>query len=561
MGEGALPMELGVRSRWIGPRMRWALAVGALCTGPSWTQGVGPEGEPVQVESSAFEAPGSDYHDGPAINALLDRWVEQGGGNVRRVEGLGAAPAIEFGAGDLKRRPLAKRRTVLLIGGLDGRGVAGGESVLHAGHKLLADLEDLRPDLAFLLVPWASPEGLSLVDRGQVASGRDLDGDGLVLEMLVEDPAGPWTPSRDPRFLCAAEPGDAPRYVRVPEGGDVAGGNRPHDLEVGFPLLSLDGRAEVLGFEDGPGGDVVRGLMDFVLGRPCALVISFQGNHGGLAFPGAAAATPWAELPDGALYRNLGRAFRSSTGRAGAPVQSILEARGGVERGSFVDWCYAVPGVVAFEIAPWGMGLSGADDQDNASMASRDAWDFRREPDGRGGLWAHWLDEVRGGTGFSEWRPVVTAGGNSCLVGGWKPRNFWNPPQEELAGALKGLPEFVHDLVQRLPYLELCDVLVEREGELCTVTARLRCVGSIPMQPQVFGRWAGMGDGGSAWLAADLPKTVERIAGPGKQVFPRLESGGRSLQVRWLLFAPEGTRMAVSFGLGATELGHLELVL
>lgn len=563
MGEGALAMELEATNRLTGPRARWALALGMLFLGHGWAQDLASsetvDPAPVALEASAFAAPGTKYHGLQSTRDLLAQWVEFGGENVRWVESFGEVPAIEFGGGDANLQPLAQRRTVLLIGGLDGRSVAGGETVLRAGHRLLAGLDDLRPDLAFLLVPWASPQGLAQVDRGQVGAGMDLDGDGLVLQMLIEDSDGPWTPSQDPRFLCAAEPGDAPRYQRFTEGSDQERLDLAFDLEEHFPLLTNTG--EALRQPGGSEGGVAHALRSYVLERPCALVVSFQGNHGGLAYPGAATNPPWQTLPDAGLYRNLGRAFRETTGRSAAPVQSLLQARNGVEKGSFVDWCYAVPGVVAFEIAPWGVGLQGEDRQGPDLGASRDPWDFRPEPDGRARHWAHWLDEARGGMGFSEWRPVITPAGKKCLVGGWLPKTFWNPPPDDLAGAMQGLPEFMDELVQRLPYLELCDVLVEREGELCTVSARLRCVGSIPVQPQVFGRWAGSVDCGSSWLRMEVPQTVERIAGPGEQGFPKLSSGGRTREVRWLLFAPEGARMDVRFGLGATELGHKELVL
>ncbi|MDF1839570.1 MAG: hypothetical protein P1V35_17000 [Planctomycetota bacterium] len=540
--------------------MRWALVLGTLCFSPSWAWALETIAQDQVVqEPGDFAGPNQGYHGREAVRELLAGWVSTGGDNVRWVESFGGVPAIEFGAGDVNRRPLVQRRTVLLIGGLDGRSVAGGESVLHAGHRLLSGLDTLRPDLAFLLVPWASPEGLEQVDRGRVESGRDLDGDGLVLEMLVEDPQGAWTPSLDARFLCAAQDGDAPRYNRLAEGAGLQGDARVVDLDAAFPLLTSGGETRrSAGMDQAP---VIQELMRYVLERPCALVVSFQGNHGGLAFPGAAAQPSWGTLPDAGLYGNLGRAFQNITKRPGAPVQSLWQARAGEERGSFVDWCYSVPGVVAFEVAPWGMGLKEVDLEGLDRDRMRGAWDFRREPDGRGAHWAHWLDEARGGMGFAEWRPVVTPDGEKCLVGGWKPRTYWNPPEDELAGALEGLPDFVEQLVGQLPYLELCEVSVVREGELCTVTARLRCVGAIPMQPQVFGRWSGSGVKGSAWVRMESPQTVERIAGPREQIFPRLESGGRTQEVRWLLFAPEGARMDVRFGLGETELGHKELVL
>ncbi|MFT5198979.1 MAG: hypothetical protein ACI87O_001639 [Planctomycetota bacterium] len=562
-------MELGDNNACMGPRIHWALTLAVLYLCSGLTHGQESESEAsahavevsVEAKSSQLTPVGSGYHDLEATRELLGHWVQSGGENVQWVESFGNVPAIEFGAGDLQRDPLDRRRTVVLAGGLDGLSVAGGEAVLRAGYRLLEGLHTLRPDLAFLLVPWASPEGLARVDLGQSVGGRDLDGDGLVLQMLVEDPDGPWTPSMDPRFLSTAKPGDAPRFRRLTEGAQSDDETWDFDLNRCFPLLSgLDASGGAPSIEERE-ERVACALREFVLARPCALVVSFQGNHGGIAYPGASPSPPWEVLPDQALYEKLGRAFRRTTGRSRAPVLSIFEARGGQEKGSFVDWCYTVPGVLAMEVAPWGVGLTDVDPAEEQGLIGVDAWDFRPALDEKSRRWATWLDDARGGLGFSEWRPVVTPEGNSCLVGGWQPRTYWNPPADELARSLQTLDAFIFGLVQRLPYLELCDVSVEREGELCTVLARLRCVGSMPLQPQVFGRWSGTGDAGRAWLRVQTPNTVQRIAGPDNQLFSRLESGGRSAEISWLLYAPEGTRLYLEFGLGETNLGGQELVL
>ncbi|MBL4771463.1 MAG: hypothetical protein JKY61_10065, partial [Planctomycetes bacterium] len=480
---------------------------------------------------------------------------------VRWVESMDGALAIEFGAGDLRMRPLERRRAVVIVGGLDGRSMAGSEAVLHAGYRLLTGLKNLRPDLTFLLVPFASPEGLARVNRGQSAGGRDLDGDGYVLQMLVEDPEGPWTPSLDARFLCRARSGDAPRYQRLTEGAPTGDVGQPFDLERDFPLLSGAGIAQPIRNKKDGEAALTTALRQYILARPCALVVSFQGNHGGLAYPGASSQPPWESLPDLALFENLGGAFRSATGRTRAPVFSISKAREGVEKGSFVDWCYAVPGVLAFEVAPWGVGLREGEYEAVREIGGEDAWDFRPSMHERDRRWATWLDDELGGEGFAEWQPVLLSDGETCQVGGWKPKTYWNPPESALAGALERLDEFVWELVNRLPYLELCDVSVKREQELVTVSARLRCVGALPMQPQTFGLWAGSGEAGSAWLEVLAPQSARRITGPDRQSFPRLDSGGRSATVSWLFHAAEGARLKVEFGLGKTRLGSKELVL
>ncbi|MCP5024518.1 MAG: hypothetical protein GY930_22475 [bacterium] len=548
-----------------GWRIRQALTLGVFCLGSAL--GFAQEAvEPVEVgqqeeQATGFMAAEPVYHNLEQVRELLGQWVEFGGDHVNWVDSLGGALAIEFGAGDLDLQPLRNRRTVLLVGGLDGRSVAGTEAVLHAGSRLLQGLQTLRPDLCFLLVPCASADGLALVDNGQGRGGRDLDGDGLVLQMLVEDKLGSWTPSLDARFMIRAKAGDTPRYAILPEGATEGDAGPITDLEHHFPLVSRRGvgggwKQQCVGTQGVP-----HALRQYLLNRQNALVLSFQGNHGGLAYPGASANPPWEELPEAGLYQHLAQAFRKATGRTHAPAQSLLQARGGVEKGSFIDWCYSVPGVMAVEIAPWGMGGDHAGAELQPLTTAQNVWDFRPPMDESARRWAYWLDNERGGMGFAEWRPVVLPSGETHLVGGWKPRTFWNPPEDELATALKGLDVFVGELVEHLPYLELCDVSVRREGELCRVSARLRCMGAIPLQPQSHGLWGGAGRDGDAWLNVQVPGVMQLIAGPERSEFSDLSPGARSEPVNWLLHAPEGARLGVSFGLNGLQLGLQELSL
>lgn len=539
------------------------------------TQAAGSPNEsaPVVIEPNSplgpFEALQPRYHSLDEIQRLLQSWGQAGRGNVRSFLIDGRVPVLEFGGGDVTARPLEKRRVVLLVGGLDGRSLAGGEAVLHSAHRMLTQIENLRDDLTIIAVPWAAPETLAMIDQGRVDLGRDLDGDGLVTEMLVEDPRGKWTLCTDDRFLTAARPGDAPRYRREIE-GRVAGRQQhalaPDELFAWGASSSLSapsGQKPQPTLRSASDHPVAAYLEQTVLNRPTACVVVFQGNHGGLATPGATAQALWQELPDERLYARLGQALRALTGREAA-VQSQAQARGQDRAGSFVDWCYAVPGVLAFEVAPWGVPAPQGHEE---SQAPVDPWSPAPPLDERGRAWARWLDEERGGMGFSAWRPVERSTGDTVLVGGWKPKTFHNPPEDALEGALRGLDQFVEGLVQQQARLELCDVTVAREGELCTVSARIKCSGGLPLHPVAFGRWAGIaGDSAagaehSAWMQLDVPASLRLLAGPKRVPLGDLDPGAKSANLRWLLMAPAGSRLNVHFGVRDVVLARKEISL
>ncbi|MCB9909338.1 MAG: hypothetical protein H6829_03615 [Planctomycetes bacterium] len=554
-------------------------------------QGVGQEASATLEEASPVWQP--RYHNRDQVNELLGAWIAASGGAARWVDVSDGVKGIEFGGGDRVAAPLEKRRTVLLVGGLDGRSVAGGEAVLSVCSRLLGDLGALRSDLTIVAIPWAVPGRLQSVDQGQPALGRDLDGDGLVLDMLVEDPAGRWTMSKDRRFLVEARAGDSPRYRRLVEGqrlgaggeelgaGGGAGGGvgaraglgsaasgmdengggkgsaQSLDPEAAFPVIG----APALRGVPQPDGLVVY-LQNLVLSRPMAAVVVFQGNHGGLATPGAGASSPWSELPDQATYERLGRVLAQATGRERVPVQTQFEARRAARVGSFVDWCYQVPGVLAMEIAPWGaLGVDVPEVVRSDEPAAPDPWSMRPPMTARDRAWAHWLDDVRGGLGFVEWRPVERSDAPACLVGGWQPRTYFNPPEDALAEALVGLDSFVVQLLEHQPRLELCDVALERDGELCIVRARLRCQGNLPMRTQVYGRWPGLQAQDAPWLELELPASAQRLAGAARTPFASIDPGSKSPTLEWLVYAPAGTRLVLRFGWRQAVLGSKELTL
>ncbi len=81
------------------------------------------------------------------------------------------------------------------------------------------------------------------------------------------------------------------------------------------------------------------------------------------------------------------------------------------------------------------------------------------------------------------------------------------------------------------------------------------------MQSQTRGRWGGADRDGDAWLNIQVPGVMQLIAGPERSDFSNLSPGARSEPVNWLLHAPEGARLGVSFGLNGLELGLQELAL
>jgi len=486
-------------------------------------------------------------------------------------------PALIFGA----EGPLAldARPCILLLGALDGESATGGAAVLQISAELLREPATLPAGVAFVAVPWASPEALELSLQGRSADGRntrpldedrdgrvdedgadDLDGDGALLQMLIEDPEGPWVRSSNQRLLARARAGDAPRYSLSLEGKDDDGDGLFNEdgpggvvLDLNFPVGRTGPWLDDLGGALPLSEALARNFADFALVRRAAIVILFQGNHGRLALPGgskATAAAGWMPDADRVVYERVHASFLNATARRNFAAATLLECRGRERRGAAIDWFYSVSGSLTLELAPWGPTLDG----EAESGAENARFDAPRNDPGKKPLegvsaedlaWARWLDDTRGGLGFVDWHPVDVGQGRQALVGGWEPGTRSSPPPENLARALQGLAEFTRRLSASLPRLELRVSEASRDGDVCRIRARVANGGALPTGLAISDRRVGSV---GAWLQLELPAGARLITGEERCTLARLAGGGISRECEWSVVAPAGSTFSLRAG-------------
>lgn len=469
--------------------------------------------------------------------------------------------------------PAKDRTTILVVGGLDGASLAGSEAAVRIVEDLLVSIDRLPPSIAVIVLPWANPDGLARTFQGAIATrndraldedqdGRidedgpdDLDGDGVVLSMLVPDPDGPFARAADPRFLRRAESADRERWSLVPEGRDDDGDGRFNEdgpgglrLDTAFPVgwtPALDrGLRPLEPLEAGA-------LAGLCSARRVALALFLQENHGHVAVPGGTA--EWRRTLAEALRADAAgfEALRALLG-AGGPPRDLLSSEGRERGGHPVDWLYASQRVLAVEWAVWGPGDSpdrspGGVGVSEGSFSARLARPLElEEQDGLRGVdseerrWARWLDDTRGGIGYVDWLPVELGNGRQALVGGWEPQTRDNPPPELLPTVLEGVGERLLDVVEALPRLELQVDAVERAGGVVSVRARVRNGGELPtgVGPR------GAGDAGVR-LELVLPEGATLLAGREEARFAPLAGGAATLPQSWLLRAREHSLLQV----------------
>ena len=508
------------------PRSATAGILVALLAGAGWAQEEAssktrPAVSPPDQETQASEAGAEPEPEQPRYrflddaSHLLGDWLDSG--LVEPLE-LGASqggrPIFGVQFGGAGGRPLAERSTIFLVGGLDGISMAGSEAVIRAVDGLLARADQLPPDVAFVVVPWANPDGLARWRALGCADGRndrpvdddgdgrvgedgpdDVDGDGIVLEMLLEDRDGTWVLGPDGRFLQPAREGEAPRFLRTREGEDDDGDGLYNEDAGGGVVIDHNFPVHWRGAWTGvPSGmwplsePASAALAELALRRRTALFLSFQGNHGLLAGPGGLTPPPGAselDFPlacDAPAYRTLLESFRRTASRAQDHLPSLQAASGKDRPGTAVDWFYAALGALSAEVAIWGPHLasSGESPAGPAYPSSTDE------------AWAGWLDETRGGIGFVKWQPLDLAGGQTAWIGGWKPFTCFNPEPATMLELARGLDEFCLDLASGLPRLQLEFEERSREGNVCFLRGRLRNAGRLP---------SGVGPGGKDYGA------------------------------------------------------------
>ncbi len=577
------------------------LSLALVATGQEPVQETPVSGEPAPSEASpaateevaaAAETPTGRTPLGPRYRSLEEReditsrWLGSGLAETLSL-GLSAGGrelfCVQFGAPGPK--PLRDRTTIFLVGGLDGVSLAGSEAVLRVVDELLATPERMPVDVAFVALPWANPDGLARIATTGCVEGRndraidedgdgqededlpdDLDGDGFVLEMLLEDPEGPWVRVEDDdRLLRPALAGEAPRYVRVPEGRDDDGDGRFNEDQSGGVRLDRNFPVHWAGPWSGElsgpfplSEPATRALAEEMLARRTAVVLSFQGNHGRLAGPGGVSGGPGVlELPfpaDVPIHRTALELYRLATGRDQSGLLTLAQASGTERPGALLDWAYAALGALSLEIGVWGPGVEGAvtalaegqftgeTSQPTDGAATRAERPPTQEEVDRAWVW--WLDEMRDGLGFLPWQPVDVGGGRSALVGGWEPFTRYNPPAELLEGALRGLDDFVSRVATALPGFEIEVEEKSRDGVVAVLAVTVRNTGRL--RSGVGPTGTAQGNPSGPRLELFLPSGVRLLSGERVVELGHLPGLGRSQRMDWLLIAPENTALELS---------------
>ena len=398
---------------------------------------------------------------------------------------------------------------------------------------------------------------------------RDMDGDGLVAVMRLQDPTGPWKVStQDPRIMVKRGPDESggEYYYLLPEGEiqNWDGGV----VKLAPDLMGLDVNrnfpADWAPHWEQPGAGEfplsepeTRALAQFLVGHPNIHGSQhFHTQSGAILRPHAS--KPDVDLPkfDLRTYKAIGAMGEEETGY---PCISIFHDfaydKKKPIRGGLTDWVYEQLGIFTFATELWSLPKkAGVDVTDFIEF-------FPNRDESVDLAMLKVLDDEVEGYGFKEWTSFEHPQLGRVEIGGWDYQFAWqNPPGPWLEQVTSTNARFVLRAMKTAPRLVFQSPRVEALGaDLYKVTTLVQNVGFLPTWVSEQGRKVGVNK--PVTIELELPQGAELIAGKQEQELGHLD--GRANQYEAMSFYsayPIQSRAMAEWVVRATSPADIELV-
>jgi murein tripeptide amidase MpaA len=325
---------------------------------------------------------------------------------------------------------------------------------------------------AFYIVPRVNPDGAewALADKPKIirsstrpypydedpidglVAQEDVDGDGRILHMRIEDPNGTWKAHPDdPRLMVRRDPieTDGKYYLILSEGQlknydgvtiKVRGPKQGLDLNRNFPV---NWRQEVHQTGAGPyplSEPEARNMVEFITKHPNITgAIAFHTMSGVLLRPFDDQPDHEFPVEDLWTYQKIGEKGTEVTGYPNISVFHEFKYHPKqVITGGFDGWAYEHMGVFAWTVEFWSP-------QRQAGIEKYKYIDWYRDHPVEDDLkLLKWNDEKLQGRGFVNWYPYDHPQLGRVELGGWDDMNMWtNPPLDHLEKEISPFPDWI----------------------------------------------------------------------------------------------------------------------
>ncbi|MGF1480207.1 MAG: M14 family metallopeptidase [Cyanophyceae cyanobacterium] len=319
---------------------------------------------------------------------------------------------------------------------------------------------------------------------------EDIDGDGLILHMRIQDHCGAWKVSdKEPRIMVRREPDEfgGTYYTVLQEGlirnydgyeiqpapnleGLDFNRNYPHQWEPEasqqgageFPFSEPETRAEAEFWREH------RNINGFITFHTySAVILRPYGTHADDYFP----------VEDLEMYKLIGRKGTELTGyRCISSYHDFRYHPKEVTTGIMDDYAYDHFGWYGFTVELW-------DAPTAAGVEKKDLveW-FRWHPPDDELKIMQWNDEKLGGKGFIDWHPVEHPQLGTVEIGGWDFKRMWqNAPTEYLPELCEKHCRFAIAHALMSPRLAVARTSVTHQGgDVYHVVVQLENQGFLP---------------------------------------------------------------------------------
>lgn len=514
---------------------------------------------------------------------------------------------VEVGHGSRAER--RRRPALLLVAGIEGNDLAGSVCAAAWLERLAQGFANDGPARKLLetttlyVFPRLNPDGADpffakpktesalnklptdddhdgLVDED---GPEDLNGDGLVTWMRVEDPEGEFIlDPTEARLLMKADraKGEKGAWRYLSEGRDNDGDGQWNEDGLGGVNLNRNFPFNFKFFASGTGRHQIsepetRALADFVVEHPnIGIVFTFGAADNLVQTPKAESGDkrPPTSLREDDLpyYRELGKSFRDALG-----LKKELQAAS--EPGTFSDWMYFHRGRLSLAARAWSPALQlelskspakkedeKANDNKAAAVETSDvkkeakaetekgaaekksadskkAQDDKRNEEEREFL--KWL-EAQAPESFVSWKKFdhPDFAGKKVEIGGWAPFVRTNPPEKLLDDLAEKHGKFLSELADKLPRIGVRQAVAKDLGEsVFEVTIQVENTGYLPtalsqgnVTREVF----------PTRVALDLePKAI--LSGTQTSQLGPIDGSGGMKELRYIVHAPGKDRIGV----------------
>jgi len=555
-----------------------------------------------------------DYHDHDRLSAAL-REIARSSDGLAELQTIATSPggrdvlALRIGSGDR----LDERPALLIFANAYGPHLVGSEVALRLARRFVAAADTAGAVASALarhvvyVIPRLNPDAAeAFFDSPRVERVRndrpsdddgdwevdedgfeDLDGDGVIGQMRVYDPAGDWAADSTESALhyeVDRSRGERGAFRILTEGVDDDGDEEWNEDPRGGTDVNANFSYEYEFFR--PTGGVhqmsapeARGLAEFVVDHPNIAAVYVLGPQDNLM-------TPWEHRPgsgiagnpqgtsqggplesvleeDEPYFAEMARRFERLTGAAGTP-DAVDEG------GDPLRWAYYHMGRPAFGSRVWWIPDVKAEDAEDADKAADKAADEAEpadadeaEPaeakpeedrlaDERNDL--RWLRRNHPDA-VIPWTVVDHPDfpDTRVEVGGIAPFARLNPPASMLDSLGDAQWMFVAMLLDALPRIELGEVEVTRLGRRTfRVTARIFNDGYLPTVQAIGDRV-----GWPRKLRVELVTNGQEIVGGRPiQLVGAVEGNGGSRELSWVVVGDDGS--SVSLRVASPVAGDLD---